>query len=539
MNEHNISKHESVVTAHNVTKRFPGVVANDQINFEVKRGEIHGLLGENGAGKSTLMKILYGLYTVDKGEILLHGEPVSFDSPQDAIAAGIGMVHQHFMLIPRLSVVKNVVLGEREIPTALGDDKGRNRLVNWALELFSLGLETPRSKLTELMSEYGIDINPDRPVWELEVGQRQRVEILKALYRDVDVLILDEPTAVLTPAETREIFQTLRKLVDQGLTIIFITHKLWEATEITDRITVLRDGSRVDTVETDTVTRNKLAEMMVGREVLFDVEKRPATPGETVLEAEDLRVESDRGIEAVSGINLHVDSGEIVGIAGVSGNGQEELAECLTGLREAITGRVTVGGTNLTGRPTREFVSEGVSFIPADRHEYGCAPSLSVKQNAILKKYCESEFQTHGLMDDDAAEAYTEYLIEEFDIRGAPEVNIKTNSLSGGNMQKLIVGRELDADPNVLIAHQPTRGVDIGAVESLQQLLLNQRDKGTGIVLFSEDISEIFDLSDRILVMYEGEVVYETTPAAGEREQVGLKMASGDDASASIVERTE
>ena len=388
-----------------VRKEFPGVVANDDVDFSVRRGEIHGLLGENGAGKSTLMKVLYGLYDADGGSVHLGDRRLDLDSPQDAIDSGIGMVHQHFKLIPRLSVAENVVLGEREPtspfrlrPNDGGDGEGdeadgwlpvsvrRNRVVRGLAERFSLGLDASAAEIKSLADDYGFDVDVRTPVGELDVGQRQRVEILKALYRDVDLLVLDEPTAVLTPAEADRLFETLESLADRGIGIVFITHKLSEATAITDRVTVLRDGRTVGTVETSDVDQSDLARKMVGREVLFSLEKEAVDPGAPVLDVRGLRAEDDRGIEALSGVDLSVRRGEIVGIAGVSGNGQRELAETLAGVRSPTAGSVSVDGRDLTDESTRAFVDAGVSFVPEDRHEYGCAAELSVMHNAADRK---------------------------------------------------------------------------------------------------------------------------------------------------------
>jgi simple sugar transport system ATP-binding protein len=514
-----------------ITKRFPGVVANDDVDFALRRGEIHGLLGENGAGKSTLMKALYGLYEPDAGEIRIEGDPVAFDAPQDAIARGIGMVHQHFMLIPRLSVTENVVLGVRE-PAAWarsGESAGGSgslapgSIRKWLAGLFSLGLDAPRERIEALAAEYGLSVDPDAAVWELDIGEKQRVEILKALYRDADLLILDEPTAVLTPTEADRLFETLRRLAADGLSIVFITHKLREVTAVTDRVTVLRDGRRIDTVDTESVGEADLARMMVGRDVLFDVEREDATVGEPVMEATDLHATNDRGLEALHGVDLAVHAGKIVGIAGVSGNGQAELVESLVGLREVTEGRIEVGGRDLTGEPPRTFVDAGVSYVPEDRLGQACAPGLSVMYNLMLKTYREGSGPG---VDYAAAKRHAADLIEAYDIRGVRDVTeTQAGDLSGGNLQKLILARELSRDPDVLVANQPTRGVDVGAVEFLREALLEQRADGTGILLVSEDVDEVFALSDRVLVISEGEIVAETTPEAADRETVGLWMA--------------
>jgi len=535
---------EAFVRLEGIRKEFPGVVANDDISMSIRKGEIHGLLGENGAGKSTLMKILYGLYSADSGEIWIDGERVEMGTPQDAIDAGIGMVHQHFKLIPRLSVSKNIILGMREPASAFRDDSDTddttdaglldrltsNRIARGLAARFTLGLERPEAEIQALADDYGFDIDVTAPVWQLDVGERQRVEILKALYRDVDLLILDEPTAVLSPTEAERLFDTLRRLSDRGLSIIIITHKLEEIQSITDRVTVLRDGENVGTVETAEVTRDDLARMMVGRDVLFRIEKEGVQIGDPVLEATGLRADNDRGIEALAGIDLTVHEGEIVGIAGVSGNGQLELAESLVGLRPLTDGTIRVRGEDMTGRPPRAFIDSGVSFVPEDRHQHGCAESLSVMHNAVMKGYTGEEFGEGFRLDYEASADYAETLVEEFDVRGVADVaDAQAGELSGGNLQKLILAREIDRDPDLLVANQPTRGVDVGAIEFIRERLVEQRDEGTGILLFSENLDEIFDLSDRILVIYEGEFVYETTPEEADRRRIGLEMNGGEE----------
>jgi simple sugar transport system ATP-binding protein len=524
-----------------ILKTFPGVVANDHVDLGVERGEIHGLLGENGAGKSTLMKILYGLYTQDDGEIYLDGERLELESPQDAIDAGIGMVHQHFQLIPRLSVAENVILGEREPATVFRTDADSesilpasvrsNSVVQSLARQFSLGLEVPTQRIQALADQYGFDIDASAKIWELDVGQQQRVEILKALYRDVDLLILDEPTAVLTPTEAEQLFESLQRLTDEGLSIIFITHKLNEVESVVDRVTILREGENVGTATVSEVTQADLAEMMVGREVLFQLDKAENENdlGEPVLQLSGVTADNDRGIEALSGLDLTVRAGEVVGIAGVSGNGQNELAEVAAGIRDVTAGTIRVSGTDLTGTPPRQFVDSGVSFVPEDRLRYGCAEELSVMHNATMKAFRNDRFGDRTGLDYDKLAAYAEELIEEFDVRGVDDVR-ETNAgnLSGGNLQKLILAREISREPDLLVANQPTRGVDVGAIEFIRETLLEQRKTGTGIVLLSEDLDEITDLSDRILVIYEGEFVYETTPEAADRDRIGLEMTGGD-----------
>ncbi len=516
----------NILEIEQLTKRFGDVVANDEITFSVQRGEIHGLLGENGAGKSTLMNILYGLYTPTGGTIRFNGVPQTFDSPKDAIDAGIGMVHQHFMLVPRMSVLENIVLGERETAGDATDDGPFGTLK----QLFARERTNPRERITELASAYGLEIDPDAKVWELDIGEQQRVEILKALYRDIDLLILDEPTAVLTPNESERMFETIRQLVDEGLTVIFITHKLWEIERMTDRVSVLRDGSLIDTVVTNNVDQAELAEMMVGREVLFRLEKEPVEPGSPVLTATGVRAEDDRGMESLSSVDLSVSEGEIVGVAGVSGNGQRELAECLIGYRPMTDGRIEIAGTDLTGNPPRKFIDAGVSFVPEDRYEHGCAETLSVMHNAGFKTYQTELFERRGyFLDYDSMADYAEQLVEEFDVRGVENVRkTPAGTLSGGNLQKLILAREMNRSPKLLVANQPTRGVDIGAIENIRRFMLEQRTDGTGVVLLSEDLDEILDVSDRILVMYDGEFVFETTPEVTSKWELGMYMSTGN-----------
>jgi len=506
-----------------ITKRFGEVVANDDISFSVDRGEVHALLGENGAGKSTLMNILYGLYSPSSGTIRLNGNPQTFEAPKDAIDAGIGMVHQHFMLIPRMTVLENIVLGERE-HTATG-----NGIVDRFKRIFGRDRAGPRERLSELAERYGLAVDPSEKVWELDVGEQQRVEILKALYRDIDLLILDEPTAVLTPTESEQLFETISTLVDEGLTVIFITHKLWEIERLADRVTVLRNGKRIETVETDGVSRSDLAEMMVGREVLFDIDKARVPTGETVLSASGLQARDDRGLEAIAGVDLTVEASEIVGIAGVSGNGQRELAECLIGYRPLEAGQIELDGKNLTGAAPRTIIDSGVSFIPEDRYAHGCAEELSVMHNAGVKIYRNGELDSSRLfLDYDGLESYADKLVDRFDVRGVTDVNrTPAGTLSGGNLQKLILGRELSRAPRLLVANQPTRGVDVGAIEHIREQLVEQQQDGTGVVLISEDLDEILDLSDRVLVMYDGEFVHETTPAETNKWELGVYMSTG------------
>lgn len=508
-----------------IVKTFPGgVIANDHINFSVRDGEVHGLLGENGAGKSTLMNILYGLYRPDSGEIRFNGEALDLESPQEAIDAGIGMVHQHFMVIPRLSVIQNVILGKRESPEWIENALTETGRLGWSMRGLLMETKGPRQELLELTEQYGIEVAPDKQVWELDVGEQQRVEILKALYRDVDLLILDEPTAVLTPLEAQQLFDTLEKLTDQGLSIIFITHKLDEITGNTDRVTVLREGKCVDTIDTETVTEAELAEMMVGREVLFDIEQEEHPLGDLVLKTENLCAEDERGVEAVQGVDFDLQEGEVVGIAGVSGNGQRQFAECLAGVREPTNGSIRIRDTDFAGKGPAKYIDAGVSYIPEDRLEHGCAPNKTVRENLIIKKI--DDFQNGLFLDTAATRDYAGRLVEEFDIR-VSDIDVEAGKLSGGNLQKLIVARELSRDPDILIANQPTRGVDVGAIEYIRSVLLEQRNNGTGIVLISEDLDELTSLSDRIVVMFEGEIVHETPAETADKTRISQYMNRG------------
>lgn len=538
-----MSSSTNILEMEAIYKTFPGVVANEHVDFDVRQGEIHGLLGENGAGKSTLMKVLFGLYSAEDGIIRYEGEPVQISSPQDAIDTGLGMVHQHFQLIPKLTVTENVVLGLRESYPALhgtdDEDSGLGkvlsdgpvgRLARW----LSYDDTLENERVASVAAEYGIDIDPETRVDNLDVGEQQRVEILKALYRDVDLLVLDEPTAVLTPDQVDRLFETLRRLVDNGLTVVIITHKLGEVTEITDRVTVLRDGRQVGTVETDSVEESDLARLMVGREVLHDIEKVPVDLGPPALEVSNVHVSDDRGIEALSGIDLTISEGEVLGLAGVSGNGQRALTECLVGTRPVTDGSIRLSGESLAGISTAERVDRGLSHVPADRYQDGCAPGLSLIHNSVAKDYRSAEFRSGPIgvgMDYETARDHAESLVEEFDVR-PPDVDVEAGTLSGGNLQKLILGRELDRDPALLIADQPTRGLDVGAIEAVRSRLLEQRKDGTGILLVSEKLDEIMELSDRIVVIYEGEIVHEVDADVADRGNLGLYMNSGrlDDA---------
>lgn len=493
-----------VVSMREITKTFPGVVANDLVNLELRRGEIHALLGENGAGKTTLMNILYGLYKSDSGETYVKGKIVFLSSPREAIELGIGMIHQHFMLVPSLTVVENVVLGLRDRRPLLKVDQAEKTI-------------------RELSEKYGLSVDPKACVWQLSVGEQQRVEIIKVLFRRAEILIMDEPTAVLTPQETKELFATLRRMTLEGRTVVFISHKLEEVMEISDRITVLRQGKNVATVNTRETDQKELAKMMVGRDVVFRLSKQPANPSAaSVLEVEGLTVRGDRGLVVVDSISFSIKSGEILGLAGVAGNGQRELADALAGLRRAESGRILLMGREVTNLSPRDLADSGVSYIPEDRINTGLIADLSVSECLSLKAY--GEF-THGvLLDEKAIEDYSRKLISEFDIR-TPSGRVLTRTLSGGNLQKLILARELAKQPVFLIASQPTRGLDVGATEYIRKRLLDQRLGGTAVLLISEDLEEILKLSDRVAVIFEGRLMGIVPTDKAELEELGLMMA--------------
>jgi simple sugar transport system ATP-binding protein len=489
-----------------VTKRFPGVLANDRVDFDVRAGEVHALLGENGAGKSTLMKVLYGLYAPDEGEIWLNGEPVSIASPTDAIDLGIGMIHQHFMLVETLTVAENVALG---LPSSRGP---------------LTDLEQVSKRILELARVYGLRVEPDACVWQLAVGQKQRVEILKALYRGAALLILDEPTAVLTPQEVDEFFVTLRQMTQDGHAIIFISHKLHEVLDICDRVTVLRDGKRVDSCEIEGCTKESLAQMMVGREVTMKPYRVDQEPGEARLTLQNLHALSDRETPALRGVDLTVHSGEILGLAGVSGNGQRELAEVITGLRPLTDGRVFLEGKDVTDLGPGPRTERGMAYIPEERMKDGIIQDFTVAENTILRDHDEVPFARRGFLFLRVIAAFADRLIQTFQIK-TPSRDTPAKSLSGGNIQKVVLARELSRQPRVLIAAQPTRGVDIGATEYVHAQLLGQREKGTAILLISEDLDEVMALSDRIAVIFEGQIMGIVDGNVATPEQLGLWMA--------------
>jgi general nucleoside transport system ATP-binding protein len=497
-----------VLELRGITKQFPGVLANDHIDFDLKRGEVHALLGENGAGKSTLMSILYGLYTADSGEILIDGKPVEISSPNDAIELGIGMVHQHFMLIPVMTVTENIVLAQE--PKKAG---------------VLLDYDQATERVREISTRFGLAVDPDARIEKITVGQQQRVEILKALYRGAEILILDEPTAVLTPQEAHELFTIIESLKEQGKSIVFITHKLNEVLEVAERISVLRRGKLVDTFPREGATEAGLARSMVGREVLLRVEKKSPQPGEPLLTVEDLEVRDDRGLDAVRGVSFVVRAGEIVGIAGVDGNGQSELIDALTGLRGTAGGHITVGATDITRATARQALDAGMGHIPEDRHRRGLVLDFNLAENLALHDYGKEPFSRLGFLNPRRWLKWAAGLLKEFDVRGGSPTT-RGGSLSGGNQQKVVVAREVSRDPSVLIAAQPTRGLDVGAIEFVHRRLVEQRDEGKAVLLVSLELEEVLSLADRILVLYEGKIVAEFLPDVSE-EEIGIAMLGG------------
>jgi general nucleoside transport system ATP-binding protein len=487
-----------------IVKRFPGVVANNGIEFAVRRGEIHALLGENGAGKSTLMNILFGLYHPDEGEIRVNDRPVRFESARDAVLAGLAMVHQHFMLIPRFTVTENVILGSEG--------------AGIVLDRMAAG-----KRVAELADQYGFDVDPDAVVGALPVGMQQRVEILRALYQGGKTLILDEPTALLTPQEVDELYGVLTRLRESGDTIIFITHKLREVAAISDRVTVIHRGRTVGTHETEETTASQLAELMVGRAVSLQVERPPAHPGEPVLVAEDLHLKGSQGHAALNGVDIELCRSEILGICGVEGNGQAELIEVLSGLRRPQRGRVLLKGQDVTATGPNPRRRMGLSYIPEDRQGRGLVLPFSLTENVLLGNAEETPFSSGGRIDYPRSRTLTERLMRAFDVR-APTPDTPAGALSGGNQQKLIIARELHREPDALLAVQPTRGLDVGAIEFVHKQLVAERDKGRGVLLISFDLDEVMDLSDRILVLWEGRIVGDFLSGTVTRTELGLLM---------------
>lgn len=488
-----------------ITKHFPGVLANDHIDFNLRKGEIHTLLGENGAGKSTLMNILDGIYYPDKGEIYIQGKKVNIRNPSDAMENGIGMVHQHFMLVDTLTVLENIVLGLKS-------------------QGFYINKEKIAKRIEEISQKYHFNINPYVKIWQLSVGEQQRVEIIKTLFRNAKILILDEPTAVLTPQESEDLFKLLRRIVKEGKSVIFISHKLNEVMEISDRITVLRKGRVIGTVNKNETNERKLAEMMVGREVLFNFERKPLKRGKEVLRVENLEAYNDKGIKALQNVNFSVFGGEIFGIAGVSGNGQKELVQAITGLRRVTKGKVILNDEEVTNASPPEVSRKGVSYIPPDRLRVGLIPNLNAVDNAILRCYNRPPVSKGSFIDYAKALEYTKGLIEKFNIM-VPRINAPIKLLSGGNLQKLLLAREIAEEPKLLIAVHPTRGLDVGATEFVRKKLLEERNKGTAVLLISEDLDEILMISDRIGVIYEGKIVDIIDRKDADKNKIGLLMA--------------
>ena len=498
--------HPYAVEMEKIVVRFPGVLANDHVDLTLKQGEIHALLGENGAGKSTLMNTLAGLYRPTSGTIKISGETVDFGSPGDAIDKGIGMVHQHFMLVPTLTVAENVALGLPSSRGALTD------------------LDKVSARVLELAELYGLQVDPDAYVWQLAVGQQQRVEIIKALYRGAALLILDEPTAVLTPQEVNELFVTLRQMMVDGHALIFISHKLQEVMDICSRVTVLRDGRVVGQEPIDQVTKGTLAQMMVGRELQAKPEKEETEQENVRLALRDVWADNDLGTPGLHGVSFDLRAGEILGVAGVSGNGQRELAQAINGLRDITKGSVKAGERDLTGASPAEIIEQGVSYVPEERMEDGMIKEFTVAENLILREVNKPPFSRGGFLNFRAISRQSEDLIKQFNVK-TPSKDTPVKNLSGGNIQKLLLARELSRKPKVIVAAQPTRGLDIGATEYVHQVLIDQRSEGTAILLISEDLDEILALSDRIIVIYEGEIMGEVDAGEADPEQLGLLMA--------------
>jgi len=493
----------NVVKMHGIIKRFPGVLANDHVDFELRKGEIHALLGENGAGKSTLMNVLAGLYGAEAGTITVNDKLVEFHSPKDAIAAGIGMIHQHFMLVPSQTVTENILLGM--------DDPG-----------FIMHLNEYDQKIEKLGEHFGMKVDPKAKIWQLSVGEQQRVEILKMLYRGAQVLIMDEPTAVLAPQETEVLFSTLRAMVAEGKSIIFISHKLQEVMAISDRVTVLRKGRITATgVQTKGATRQDLAKLMVGRDVVFMLDKKPQKAGDVVLKVEEAYAENDKGLPALRGLSFEIHAGEIYGLAGVAGNGQRELSQVIAGLRKCAKGRILLNGEEVSNHAASYAIERGLAYVPEDRNHVGSSPNLSVTDNVIMKNYRKEPISHGWMLNIPAAQRFARELKEAYNIV-VPTIDTPVRLLSGGNLQRVILAREISGHPSLLVAVQPTRGLDVGAIEGVHRLLLAQREAGAAILLISEELEELLSLSDKVAVIYEGRLMGEVCNP--EVETVGLMM---------------
>ena len=501
---------EYAVQMHGITKVFGTFKALDGVDLDVRKQSVHAILGENGAGKSTLMNVLYGLYSADEGEVFLNGKHVDISNPNDAIAQGIGMVHQHFMLVDNFTVTENIVLGD-EVASFAG----------------VLDPKKAREKVLEIVNEYGFDVDPDAKIEDITVGMQQRVEILKALYRGADTLILDEPTAVLTPQEIEKLIQIMRDLVSKGKTIIIITHKLKEIMSSADECTIIRRGKYMGTVDVSKTNETELANKMVGRNVNLHVDKKPAKPGEVLLSIRDLHVKDERGIEQVNGLNLEVRAGEIVGLAGIDGNGQRELADAINALVKPESGTIAIRGEEIQATTPRNVINHSVATIPSDRQRWGLVLPFSVAENTVLERHGEERFGKGISLDYSKVNEFAKELVEEFDIRPAGCFDHAAGGLSGGNQQKVIIAREVSGEPDVLIAIQPTRGLDVGAIEFVHKALIRERDRGAAILLISLELDEVMDVSDRIAVIYAGQIVGEFEQGAITEEQAGLLMAGG------------
>ncbi|WP_105117094.1 ABC transporter ATP-binding protein [Streptococcus suis] len=499
---------DNVIEMRNITKIFGEFVANDHINLHVRRGEIHALLGENGAGKSTLMNMLAGLLEPTSGEIAINGEVVSIDSPSKAAHLGIGMVHQHFMLVDAFTVAENIILGSETTKAGVID------------------LKKAIAEIKDLSERYGLEVDPTAKVADISVGAQQRVEILKTLYRGADLLIFDEPTAVLTPAEIAELLKIMKKLIEEGKSIILITHKLDEIRAVADRVTVIRRGKSIETVDVAGATNEDLAEWMVGRSVSFKTEKIPSNPKEVILSIKDLVVNENRGIPAVKGLNLEVRAGEVVGIAGIDGNGQSELVQAITGLRKVKSGSITIKGEEVVGKTPRKITEMQVSHVPEDRHRDGLVLQMSVAENIALQTYYKEPNSKNGILNYNIINEKARQLMEEFDVRGASEL-VPSKALSGGNQQKAIIAREIDRNPDLLIVSQPTRGLDVGAIEYIRKRLIAERDKGKAVLVVSFELDEILDVSDRIAVIHDGTIHGIVDPATTNKQELGVLMAGG------------
>jgi general nucleoside transport system ATP-binding protein len=492
----------------NITKIFPGIKANDDVTLQVKEGEIHALLGENGAGKSTLMSVLFGIYQPDGGMIKIRGEEVQITDPNIANELKIGMVHQHFKLVHNFTVTENIVLG-------LEPKKSFGRM----------DLLRASEKVQELSNLYGLKVDPHSKIEDISVGMQQRVEILKMLYRDAEILIFDEPTAVLTPQEIIELMNIMKRLIEEGKSIVLITHKLKEIKEVADRVTILRKGKGIGTRDVKTTSEEELAELMVGRKVTFKTDKKPAKPAESILTINDLQVKNNRGLPAVNGLDLNVRGGEILGIAGIEGNGQSELIEAITGLRHVDAGSIILLDQEITNLPIRQITNAGIGHIPEDRHKHGLVLDFTLEENMILQNYYHEPISRNGLLQFTEVRSFSDRLIDEFDVRSGQGSISSTRGLSGGNQQKAIIAREVDRSPSLLIAAQPTRGLDVGAIEYIHSRLIEERDKGRAVLLISLELDEIMNLSDRINVIYKGEIVGEVTPEETTENELGLMMS--------------